>query len=343
MGPRMEYFIKKTRPFQLLFVAVAVLCLLVFLVFNFLLNDRHGSFEGHAEVHQELEIPMSRDGLETVTIEAGEAKVEVGMASSLGKPMVTVSGRGCTNQLAKVDLTGTHCDIVLEGDASNAKELTLQIPLPQDNLTKVDIITSGDTNLNVDTLRTAALNIETEAGYANINNVKAKSLSVSAQTAPIRMTNNKISQVSMTVEDASVTMLENSFEKVTGESQNGNIFAYNKRLKGDWTLTSMGGELTLLSSNLPYNVLIDALSGDGGVDMTYTKRFWKDAEVVASDENTYKGSVGTTPNKIVELTSGFGKVTVGQRGRFDNLDPYAKDYPYANENPYTIERSTITK
>ena len=33
---------------------------------------------------------------------------------------------------------------------------------------------------------------------------------------------------------------------------------------------------------------------------------------------------------------------VGQRERYSNLDPYG-DYPYAKENPYSVERSTKTK
>ena len=45
MDARIKLLLKKTRPLQLLFVVAAVVCLLVFLVFNFSLNDRAGAFE----------------------------------------------------------------------------------------------------------------------------------------------------------------------------------------------------------------------------------------------------------------------------------------------------------
>lgn len=343
MGPRMEYFLKKTRPYQLLFVVVAVFCLLAFLVFNFAINDHNGAFEGHGEVHQLLEIPLTREGLETVTIDASYAKVEIGMASSLSKPSVSLSGRGYTNQLAKVDITGKDCVISLEGDNASAKELTMQILLPQNDLTKVSVNAGSDTNLNIDSLRSSALDVVIEDGYANIANVKTVTLDVTSNAAPLRLTNNKATSLNVEASDNTVTLLENSFEKVTTQTENGHVFAYSKRLKGDWNVSSVGGEVTLLSANLPYNTLIKAQSGDGGVDMTYSSRFWKDANVVEKDDNIYKGSVGNNPNKVVQVESQFGKITVGKRERFTNLDPYAKDYPYANQNPYTIERATITK
>ena len=107
-------------------------------------------------------------------------------------------------------------------------------------------------------------------------------------------------------------------------------------------MNSENGDITMLSRNLPYNMLIQAQS-NGSVDIGYDGRYWKDADVVSDDGNIYIGSVGNNPDKFIQCISDGGNIYIGQRERYSDLDPYAADYPYSNDNPYMIERSTITK
>ena len=107
-------------------------------------------------------------------------------------------------------------------------------------------------------------------------------------------------------------------------------------------MNSENGDITMLSRNLPYNMLIQAQS-NGNVDIGYDGRYWKDADVVSDDGNIYIGSVGNNPDKFIQCISDGGNIYIGQRERYSDLDPYAADYPYSSDNPYMIERSTITK
>lgn len=342
MDARIKLLLKKTRPFQLLFIVVAVVCLLVFLVFNFSLNDHSGAFETrHAA--QQVEIPVTRDGLTDLTIEASGVQLEVGMVSSLSKPQVILAGNGYSDQIAKVDLEGTECTISLEGETVNdAKDLTMQVLLPQGDYTSISI--NGEAlDLHVDDLRTNYLLAQIgDSGYGYIAHVKADSMQVVGGDTPLRFYGNKATSLMVSGDDGSVTFLENDFKRVDAETQSGGIFYYDTRVQGQWNLNSENGDITMLSRNLPYNMLIQAQS-NGSVDIGYDGRYWKDADVVSDDGNIYIGSVGNNPDKFIQCISDGGNIYIGQRERYSDLDPYAADYPYSSDNPYMIERSTITK
>ncbi|MDO4280739.1 MAG: DUF4097 family beta strand repeat-containing protein [Peptococcaceae bacterium] len=343
MDARIKYFLKKTRRYQALFVAVAVLCLLVFLVFNFSLNDRHGAFSTPSSNGQQLEIPLDRESLQRLSIEASNVKLELGMASSLSKPQVTVSGQGYTNQMAKVDIKDGNCVIRLLGDEADEESLTMQVLLPQSDLESVTI-NGQAVNLHVDQLRVGYLGADIDGGYGYFANVKAKGIDVVTDGAPLRFADNRATSVSVDGDETSLTMLENKFEQVQTALDSGDIFVYNKRAHGQWQMDTVEGDITMLTQNLPYNLLIDAaVSGDGATDVSYEGRFWKDAQVVRETAQRYYGSVGNNPTKTISCTTDDGDIDIGKRARYSDMDPYASDYPYANTNPYLIERGTITK
>lgn len=344
LDARIKLLLKKTRPFQLLFVVVAVVCLLVFLVFNFSLNDHSGAFDAR-QAKQQVEIPVTREGLTDLHIEASGVELEIGMVSSLSKPQVILAGEGYSDQLAKVDLEGTQCTVSLQGDTNtDAKELTMQVLLPQGDYTSVSI--NGDAlDVHVEDLRTNYLLAEiTNSGYAYFTGVKADSMQIIGGDTPLRFYDNQATSLSIDGSSGSVTLLENDFERVDGETGSGNIFCYDTRVNGQWNLSTDTGDVTMLSHNLPYNLLIQAQAGlSGSVEVGYDGRYWKEPDVVSNDGSLYIGSVGNNPNKFIQCVTGSGSIYIGQRERYSDLDPYASDYPYADTNPYLIERSTITK
>lgn len=345
MNERLRYFLKKTRRYQLLFAALAVVCLLVFLVFNFSLNERAGAFNTHAHVDQQVEVPVTRDGLKTLNIEASDVRLEVGMVESLTRPQVILAGRGYEAQSAKVDLDGTECTVRLlenDGDA-HVQDLTMQVLLPECDLDSL-IINGEALDLHVERVRTTYLAaVVADGGYAYFADVKADSMEVAGGDTPLRFYGNDVSFMNVSSTAGSQTYLENELERVDATSQEGGIFCYDTRLKGQWDIESDTGNITMLSKNLPYNTMIQALAQNGSVTMGYDGRYWKDASVVAENEQAYVGSVGGSPDKLITASTGSGNITIGQRERYSDLDPYAADYPFAETNPYLIERSTITK
>ncbi len=347
LDARIKLLLKKTRPLQLLFVVAAVVCLLVFLVFNFSLNDRAGAFEvRHAD--QQVEIPVTRDGLTDLSIDASSVRLEIGMVSSLTKPQVILAGEGYDGQLAKVDLEGTRCTVRLEGEnSSDVQDLTMQVLLPQSDYTSITIAgTSLD--LHVEELRTGTLITQVGSdGYAYFAGVKADSVQIFSH-APLRLYNNQIVSLVTVGGSGSVTFLENDIERVETQTESGGIFFYDTRVKGQWNLTSSSGDITMLSKNLPYNILVQASTMSGQLDIGYEGRYWDDAQVtdLASVGAVNSGrivSVGNNPDKFIQAISDQGNISIGQRERYSDLDPYAADYPFADTNPYLIERSTITK
>lgn len=340
---RLKLLLKKTRPYQLLFVGVAVVCLLVFLVFNFSLNDRAGAFDvRHAA--QQVEVPVTREGLTDLAIEAKNVKLEVGMVSSLTKPQVILAGKGYNGERAKVDLEGTSCSIALEGSShGDVRNLTMQVLLPQSDLTKVTI-NGSNLNLHVEDLRTSFLRssvgtIGNNSSYAYFSRVKADNMMVSGRDVPMRFYDNQVAAFAAESGNGSVTFLENDFERVDVGTREGDVFCYDTRFGGQWNLLSISGDITILTKNLPYNMTVQAASDK--VELGYDKRYWKDAERINIGGATI-ATVGNNPDKILKANT-FGKISIGQRERYSNLDPYAADYPFADTNPYLIERSTITK
>ena len=139
-GP-LRRLVLRQRLRQHLFVVAAVVCLLVFLVFNFSLNDRAGAFEvRHAD--QQVEIPVTRDGLTDLSIDASSVRLEIGMVSSLTKPQVILSGERYSDQLAKVDLEGTSCAIELQNNklSGDVGGLTMQVLLPQGDYNSISAL-----------------------------------------------------------------------------------------------------------------------------------------------------------------------------------------------------------
>ena len=309
MDARIKLLLKKTRPLQLLFVVAAVVCLLVFLVFNFSLNDRAGAFEvRHAD--QQVEIPVTRDGLTDLSIDASGVRLEIGMVSSLTKPQVILSGERYSDQLAKVDLEGTSCAIELQNNklSGDVGGLTMQVLLPQ-----------GDYN-----------SISVNGEWLDLH------------VEDLRIYDNQLGMLSVGGGESSVTFLENDIERADVETESGSIFCYDTRVKGQWNVQSLSGDITMLSKNLPYNLLIQASGAN--VDIGYDSRYWKDAVTgTFSDTGLVIASAGNNPDKFIQATSLAGNVSIGQRERYSDLDPYAADYPFADSNPYLIERSTITK
>ncbi len=344
MDERIKLLLKKTRRYQLLFVALAVVCLLVFLVFNFSLNDRAGAFDVR-QAKSQVEIPVTREGLTDLNIEASDVKLEVGMVSSLSKPQVILAGKGYSDQVAKVDLEGTKCTVSLQGSSpSDPEDLTMQVLLPQSDYASVIIYGSG-LDLHVEDLRTGFLVTTVgNSGYAYFANIKADSMQVLNSGTPLRFYDNQATTLSVNGVSGSVTFLENDFERVDAATESGSMFCYDTRLKGQWNLQSESGDITMLTRNLPYNALIQASSTWGGqVDIGYKGRYWDEAQVTMLENGAYVGSVGNNPNKFIQAITGDGNISIGQRERYSDLDPYAGDYPYADTNPYLIERSTITK
>lgn len=343
MDERIKLLLKKTRRFQFLAVVLAVVCLLVFLVLNFSWNEHNGAFEGSGHADKEVSIPLNREELENLQIDADDVTLEVGMVSNLTEPQVRLKGQGYTNQIAKVDIDGTDCNIALKGETASPEKLTMQVLLPQCDLNKV-IINGSNVNLHVERLRGNYLGAKIDSGYGYITDVKVNGLEVIAMDNPIRLANNRASSVKIDSSVGSVTFMENSFDQVSVDNDEGGIFVYDKRAKGQWNLQSQTGDITVLSKNLPYNLLVQAKAeGNGKVNVGYNKRYWKDADIVKSSSSQYYGSAGNNPNKIVQCYTIDGNINVGQRERYSNLDPYTSDYPYAKANPYTVERSTKTK
>lgn len=344
MDARIKLLLKKTRPLQLLFVVAAVVCLLVFLVFNFSLNDRAGAFEVRHAANQ-IEVPLSRSGLTDLSIEASGVRLEVGMVSSLSKPQVILAGEGYDGQVAKVDLEGTSCSIVLQGvSAKDVDALTMQVLLPQSDLRSVSI--DGESlDLHVEDLRTNLLDVSVQdqylgSSYAYFADIKADNMIIRGNDTPLRFYDNQVAALTVASDDGSITFLENDFERVDAVTNSGNVFCYDTRVKGQWNVQSAVGDITMLSKNLPYNMTITAI---GDFDLGYDSRYWKDAEIIRyGDNNMSIATVGNNPDKIIQAASD-GKIIIGQRERYSDLDPYAADYPFADTNPYLIERSTITK
>ncbi len=341
MDARIKLLLKKTRPLQLLFVVAAVVCLLVFLVFNFSLNDRAGAFEvRHAD--QQVEIPVTRDGLTDLSIDASSVRLEIGMVSSLTKPQVILSGERYSDQLVKVDLEGTSCAIELQNNklSGDIGGLTMQVLLPQGDYNSISV--NGEwLDLHVEDLRTMLFMANVgNSSYSYFAGVKADRMVVGSQTSPVRFYDNQLGMLSVGGGESSVTFLENDIERADVETESGSIFCYDTRVKGQWNVQSLSGDITMLSKNLPYNVLIEAA---GKLDLGYEGRYWKDADIVTTyDGALTTASVGGDPDKYIQVSSA-GQITIGQRERYSDLDPYAADYPFADTNPYLIERSTITK
>lgn len=343
MDERIKLLLKKTRRFQFFAVVLAVACLLVFLVLNFSWNEHNGAFNGNRHVDKEVTVPLDRALLQSLNIEADDVTLEIGMVSNLTEPQIRLDGQGYSNQVAKVDIDGSKCNIVLQGENASPKDLTMQVLLPQCNL-KSMVINGSNLDLHVERLRTSFFAAALEGGYGYVTDVKADGMEVVAIDNPMRLSNNRASSVKIDSRLGSVTFLENSFEQVSAGNDEGGIFVYDKRAKGQWFLQSQEGDITVLSKNLPYNLLIEAKAeGNGKVGMGYNGRFWKDADVVHASNRQYYGSVGNNPNKIIQCYTVDGNVMVGQRERYTDLEPYASDYPYAKVNPYIVERSTKTK
>lgn len=342
MDARIKLLLKKTRPLQLLFLVVAVVCLLVFLVFNFSMNDRAGAFEVR-QADQQVEIPVTRAGLTDLTIEASGVRLEVGMVSSLSKPQVILSGERYSDQIAKVDLEGTACTVALQNSklSGDINGLTMQVLLPQSDYHSITV-NGAFLNLHVEDLRTNFLGANVGSdGYAYFADVKADRMVVSSEDSPLRFYDNQLAKLTAESSTGSVTFLENDIESADIETESGGVFCYNTRVNGQWNVESLTGDVTMLSKNLPYNLLIEAVGSN--VDIGYDSRYWKDADETILDTGLVITSVGNNPNKFIQVNAMAGNVVIGQRERYSDLDPYAADYPFADTNPYLIERSTITK
>lgn len=343
MIEKIRIILRKTRRFQALIVVLAALCLPVFLVFNFSLNEHYGAFNKHSVVAQEVNVPIKCSELKNLYIEASDIKLELGMVNSITEPKITLSGKGHTDQTVKVDLSDNSCSIHLEGLHANPNELTLQILLPQSKLNNVEI-NGKNVNLHVERLRSDYIKTASKDGYGYFRDLKVKGFEASVLNTPLRLFENRAVQVNIKGSDKSVSLLENNLQQINVETNDGQIFVYDYNMDGQWKLNSGNGDITMLTKKLPYDMLLDLNTAKSAkVNMNFKERFWKRADIVEQTKSAYYGSVGRNPTKVIVCQSDNGKISIGKRTRYSELDPFKDEYPYANVNPYEIERSTKVK
>lgn len=344
MAGRLQIFLKKTRRCQMGFLVVAILCLLVFLLLLFSLNDKEGAFEAIYHAPYQLEVPISRQGLTHLDIESSNVTLELGMADDIHKPVVQLFGKGYKEQSVKIDLKDTKCHIALKDvGKSTPQALTMRVLLPQSNLHEVKI--NGQLlNLHVEHLRASKLVANVDKGYVAIIDTKGNHLKVKTVSAPVRLSHNRMTFVETDTEKGSSTFIENHMNYLEAHSEQGSQFLYQRWLNKHYELNSQKGDVTVLSQYLPYNIFIDAqTTRKGSVSMRYQTRFWKETLETENNKHTYIGSVGGDTKHLLICKSESGHIDIGPRERYSPLDPFAKDYPFAAENPYRQERATYTK
>lgn len=344
MAGRFRLFFRKTRRYRMKILVAAMLCLLIFLTFVFSLGDKHSAFEAVYPVDYQLDIPTSREGLKELSVNASHVTLEIGMADDISQPRVQLFGKGYKNQFVKVDLKNTSCHIrLMNAKKMTPSKMTMRVLLPQSDLNKIQL--QGEAlNLHAERLRAGVLRTDVSTGYVAILDTKVNNLWVETVKAPIRLSGNRATSVETKSQTGSMTFLENTIQLIRADNQQAGIFFYNRGFLGQTLLTNKKGNITVLTQRLPYNILVDAQSGSqGSVAMKYTSRFWKNAQVIQQNKQTYVGSVGENQKHFLECQSDTGKIVIGLRQRYSDLDPYAKDYIYEKNNPYRIERATYTK
>lgn len=343
MRVKMRILFGKIRPYWPIVAVLALVSLLIFIVINLSFNDRNGAFENITSPDYSLEIPTGRDALTHLSINASDVTLEVGISGNLSKPQVYLFGKGYSDQSVKADISGSECALELEGEASDPNKLTMRVLLPECDLREVSI--KGDRlNLHTEGLRSDQVQADLGSGYGYFADIRANNVKVISDSASLRFSDNRIVSLQTELELGSVTLLDNTVKQVDIAVDKGNVFAYARRWNGLWHVTDGEGSIQALTQYRPYNIMISALADPyGSVEMNYSGRYWKHADISQDNDHAYVGAVGGAISKSMDFAVENGSVSIGKRERYSDLDPYADDYPFADDNPYLKERGTSTK
>lgn len=266
------------------------------------------------------------------------------MVSSLTKPQVILSGERYSDQLAKVDLEGTSCAIELQNNklSGDIGGLTMQVLLPQGDYNSISV--NGEwLDLHVEDLRTMLFMANVgNSSYRLFRRRQSRSRSSAARHRQCASTiTSSVCSPSAAAKAPSPSSRTTSSAPMW-KQKTAAFFCYDTRVKGQWNVQSLSGDITMLSKNLPYNLLIHG--------QRRKRRHRIRQPLLERRRHRYLqrhrlviASAGNNPDKFIQATSLAGNVSIGQRERYSDLDPYAADYPFADSNPYLIERSTITK
>lgn len=319
MDQRIKILGRKTKWIWIGLVVSAILCLGVFLFFNYTLRDANGPFE-KAKMVYELEVPLSRNELTNLEINANDVALEVAMVNNISKIQVGLYGENYGNQEAQVDIQDKACRINYSGKTED--NLTLRVLIPQNDLRKVSIA-GNDLDLHLEHMRGDYIDLTSLTGKLILKDLNTNKLMVKTQEASVSVEDSFLTQLDISTGSSPVSLRNNKIRQTTTDSKKGNIFVYGDTWRGQWNLSSNEGNITCITKRLPYSLALDLQSEEGNVSVGYAKRYWKNAHHVANETQRQICSVGNNPSHTVNAKTSTGDISVGQRERFTNIDPLA--------------------
>lgn len=337
MGKHLKILLKKAKGFLFIYIALCALSVIAFAVINFSFNEHSAAFEAKEKPQYQLDIPFNRDDIKQFEVEANHAKLEIGMANNIDKPKIMIYDKNYKGQHIKTDVKGKKCLISLEGVTSSSSSLCIRVLLPQNQLEKLEI-KGEDLDLDLDRMRANFIRVKINDGYAYMANVNTNLLEAFSVKAPLRLYNNRIAKLDADVKKGSTTLIENKINFIDYQAKEGDVFSYSRKIDGEWSFETSKGDIQFVTQTLPYNLMIDAIGEK--VKVNYDKRFWKEPDIVEKSSHQFQGSVGHHVTAMIHAKTALGKIEIGKRERYTNLDPYQQDYPFDKENPYIIERGT---
>lgn len=322
MDARIKIFWRKTRWLWFGFVAASVLCLGVFLLLNFSLKDAHGPFEG-AHMPYTLDVPLTRSETDQLAIAASDVRLEVAMVNNINALQIGLYGSGYSDQRVDVNVREGRCDIRYAPRSGDSPEtLTLRVLIPQNDLQSVQI-EGNELDLDLARLRSRQVEIVNQSGLLSLNKIKANALKVETNNAPIRLENSFITQARISEGQGDITLRQNDCRLMQVDSEEGNVFVYNDTWRGQWDISTENGSIQGITKRLPYNVMIEAISEQGQVQVGYETRYWKKADLVERNEQFYLGSTGNNPANALNFQTGRGDISVEKRSRYTDTDPFS--------------------
>lgn len=318
MEPRIRILRHKLRWWLLGFVALAIVCLLIFIGLCGSFNRPNGPFE-KVSMHQELEPKVSAEDIANVEIHLAGAHLELAMVSNISHPKISIYGEEQTEETPQVDIAGNRMVIGYLNDAVS-KNMTLRVLLPQNSLRTLNIEVKKGKDITLDGMRADHVSISGDAENIDVSKVNANRLSLTSERANIRSEDNYVNQMNVTGGKGNIIIRHNKTKILETTSQSGDVFMYDTRFKGQYRVQTKDGNITTVSRFLPWSMMIQAkASGTGDVNMTYQKGLWKKPDIISSEAKMWIGSVGNNPANAMDLSTENGHITIAKRDRYTDI------------------------
>lgn len=320
MDARLRIMRHKFRYLWMGFMALAILCLLAFLLLNVSFKNASGAFDRQSMDYM-VTPDISAQDIERVEVDTSGIPVEIGMASNINKAHIGLYGEDYNNEKVVVDVAGDRMVIHYpeKKQKDKTKELTMRIMIPQDSLRELSI-KGEQLDLIMDDMRADSVQISCSDGALSLKNINANEMRVDAGDASIRAENNYITQLLLHGGEKDVILRNNKNKLLETFTENGDVFLYGPTWRGQYRVMTTTGHITAVSRRLPWSLMISAKAlGSGDVTVNYDRRFWKKPNVIEENMRTWHGSVGNNPSNALEFITEDGHITIQERGRYTDV------------------------